>query len=144
MSFINYALGHDARQRMFGNFNVPDFPYKVPYDSIRMVAAMKPAKYERGFFYYQRNLTNPILQKIPVCDIIWSCMGTDVQALEQEAEVGYWVNVELASLLQTYNAHCPEKVQADLMTFYSDNPDYLPNTVPRIIVCRLSRPADFE
>lgn len=144
MSYVCYALGHDARQRTFDNFNVPAFPYKVPHDSLRQIAAMVPAKYERGMFYYQRNTTNPKLQKIQVCDIIWSLWGTDVQALEQEAEVQYWVNIELASQLMTFNQHSEVKVQSDLLTFYSDNPDYLPNTVPRVIVCRLSRPADFE
>jgi hypothetical protein len=143
MSYINYALGHAARQRAFGNFNIPDFPYKVPFDSMRQIAAMVPSKYERGMFYYKRNTLNPLLQKIQVCDIIWSLWGTDVQALEQEAEVQYWVNIELASLIMTYNAHSEEKIQSDMLTFYSDNPDYLPDTVPRIIVCRLSRPADF-
>lgn len=144
MSYICYALGRGARCKAFGSFEIPTFPYKVPYDSLPMLAALVPAKYERGQFYYQRKLDNQRMQKIQVCDIIWQLWGTDVQALEQEAEVLFWINVELTCMLKAYNDHSQEKIQQDVRTFYSDNPDYLHGTVPRIIVCRLSRIADFE
>lgn len=144
MNYITYALGSTARCRSFGSFELPTIPINVPYDSMRQIAAVVPAKYERGMFYYQRKLDNPMLQKIQVCDIIWQLWGTDVQALEQEAKVLFWINVEFTCMIKAFNDHSPEKIQQDVLTFYSDNPDYLHGTVPRIIVCRLSRPADFE
>jgi len=142
MSFIQIAFGGNTRLIAFGDFKLPEFPYKVPYDSWATVAAMMPAKYERGSFFYTRK-PDPKLQKIQVVDYVWQTSGTDIQGLEAEAEVLYWINIELASLLRMYNEHTTEKIQADVLTFYSDNPEYLPNTVPRVVVCRLSRPADL-
>lgn len=143
MNYITYALGGNARCTSFGAFEIPAFPYQTQYDSMRHDAAVIPAKYERGEFYFQR-LAQDHLQKIEVCDLIWQLWGTDVQALEQEADVMFWVNVELSLQVKMFNDHSPEKIQLDVRTFYSDNPEYLSRTVPRIIVCRISRPADFE
>lgn len=136
------CLGKD-RVRSYGTFEIPAFSEDIQFDSRHMIAAMTPFKYERGYLYYQLDITKPLLQKIQVHDLIWGLWGTDVAAHEQLARVQHYIDNDLAAQMQTFNTYNQDKLQAVITVLYSDNPQYVVDSVPRYVVCRISRPADF-
>lgn len=136
------CLGKD-RVRNFGTFEIPAFSEDVQFDSRRMIAAMTPTKYERGYLYYMLDVTKPDRQKIQVHDLIWGLWGTVEAAHEQMVQVQHYIDNDLAAHLLTFNTYNPDKLQVAVTVLYSDNPQYPPDSVPRYVVCRISRAADF-
>lgn len=143
MNRYEIALTDDHKRCVFGNFVLPmPLPSSVTVCTHAAIAALVPLEYKQGRFFYCRN-SDQKLQKIQVFDIIWSLWGTADDADNSEALVQLYL-AGLAGSLENYNEFSTELLQHDVMTFYSDNPEYPPDTVPRVIVCRLSRLADFE
>lgn len=142
MNLRSFAtLGRD-RVRAYGSFEIPSFSESIQFDSRHMVAAMVPHQYIRGYLYYRLDL-NPHLQKIQVHDLIWGLWGSDDAAHNQMTAINHYIENDLAFQLETFNRYSKERIEVKVTVLYSDNPQYPPDTVPRYVVCRLSRPADL-
>lgn len=99
-------------------------------------AFMVPYEYKAGVVYYGEVEDSTLLPE--VFDYVWLINGDALTSNNARANILGWAKRYVWEMVRE------KGYSAEIRILYSDNPEYAPRTVPRLLLVRVFRDSDFK